>query len=122
MLKNTRRPPQDIVLNGISALGGLSLLLAPPLLGFTDTPIAAWNSWVIGAAILAVAGAALVALKEWEEWTSLVLGAWTLVSPWILGFSAVQGAAVLHVLIGLTVIAVAAVELWSERNRPMTTA
>jgi hypothetical protein len=45
-----------------------------------------------------------------------------LVSPWILGFSAVRGAAVLHVLIGLTVIAVAAVELWSERNRPMTTA
>lgn len=122
MLKNRRRTPQDIVLNGISALAGLSLLLAPPLSGFTNTPMAAWNSWVIGAAILALAGAALVALKKWEAWTSLVLGAWTLVSPWILGFSAVQGATAVHVLVGLAVIATAVVEIWSEHSRPMSAA
>lgn len=122
MLKNTRRTPQDLALNGLSALAGLVMVLGPWLAGFTGTPVAAWNSWVVGAAIAGIGAAALVALHEWEEWASLVLGAWALVSPWILGFGAEQGAVLVHVLVGLTVIAVAAIELWSEHNRPMTPA
>lgn len=122
MLNNTLRTPQDVVLNGIRALAGLFLLLSPWLVGSTDSPMAAWNSWVIGAAITGVAIAALVVLREWEEWTGLVLGVWALVSPWILGFGAEQGAVLVHVLVGLTAIGVAAIELWSEHNRPMTPA
>ena len=35
-------------------------------------------------AILSIA--ALVQLAHWEDWVSLVLGAWLFISPWVLGF------------------------------------
>jgi hypothetical protein len=48
---------------------------------------AAWNLYIVGIAIAALAGAALYAFQAWEEWTNLALGAWLFASPWVLGFS-----------------------------------
>lgn len=45
-----------------------------------------WNAWIVGAAIVVVAWAALLELKPWEEWMNLVLGIWLIVTPWIFGF------------------------------------
>lgn len=44
------------------------------------------NAWVVGAAIVLVAWAALQELAVWEEWTSLLLGVWLILTPWIFGF------------------------------------
>ena len=32
-------------------------------------------------------------MKRWQDWVNLVLGAWTLASPWVLGFADGQSAA-----------------------------
>ena len=42
--------------------------------------------WASGAAIAAISIAAMLAFSDWEEWFNLVLGLWSMVSPWALGF------------------------------------
>jgi hypothetical protein len=42
--------------------------------------------WASGAAITAISIAAMLAFSVWEEWFNLVLGLWSMVSPWALGF------------------------------------
>src|SRR5690349_21788181 len=32
-------------------------------------------------------------MKRWQDWVNLVLGAWTLASPWVLGFADGQSVA-----------------------------
>jgi len=46
-----------------------------------------WNAWVVGLAVVVIGGITLYAFHAWEEWVNVVLGAWLLVSPWVLGFS-----------------------------------
>lgn len=46
-----------------------------------------WSLWFVGLAVSVIATIALYAFNAWEEWTNLALGAWLLVSPWVLGFS-----------------------------------
>jgi hypothetical protein len=121
MLKTSSRTTQDTVLNGINALAGLFLLFSPWMLGFTDTANASWNAWIVGAVIAIIALSSLIALYEWEEWVNLVLGAWAIIAPWALGFSALSGAVAAHIVVGLIVAVLAAIELWSTHNRPMST-
>lgn len=48
---------------------------------------AMWNLWAVGAAVALLGAAALLTFNIWEEWLALALGAWLLLSPWVLGFS-----------------------------------
>jgi hypothetical protein len=70
--------------------------------------------------VLAIA--ALAAFAIWEEWLNLIVGLWTLVSPWLLGF---QGTSEMRVcvVIGIIVAILAAIELWimSQSRPPLTT-
>ena len=120
-MRTSSRTSQDTVLNGINAVAGLVLLFSPWMFGFADTASAAWNAWIVGAIIAIVALSSLVALQQWEEWANVVLGVWAIVAPWALGFSALSGAVAIHVVVGLIVAVLAAVELWSTNNRPMST-
>jgi hypothetical protein len=65
---------------------GAFLFLSPWIFGFGGT--AAGNAYIAGTVIAALALAALAALAVWEEWLNLIVGLWTLVSPWLLGFHA----------------------------------
>jgi VIT1/CCC1 family predicted Fe2+/Mn2+ transporter len=49
---------------------------------------------------------------------NLILGAWVLVSPFVLGFSSNTKAMWTHVLIGLAVAVLAAIELWTVTRQP----
>lgn len=51
------------------------------------TQAAMWNHYIVGSAIILVAIGALYAFAAWEEWINVLLGAWLLVSPWLVGFS-----------------------------------
>jgi len=101
---------------------GACLALAPWVLDFTGQTAAAWNAWVVGAAIAFVAVDALVNLTEWDEWANLALGIWAVVAPWLLGFAALAQAMYVHLLIGLIVAVLAAVDLWMAHHRPVSTA
>lgn len=95
---------------------GAVLFFSPWVFGFaTGMPLK--NAFVLGIVIAAVSIAALTALAVWEEWLNLILGLWVLVSPWVLGFA--QGTAMkVHVVIGVIVAILAAIELWILYQNP----
>jgi hypothetical protein len=102
---------------------GAILFIAPWLFGFADHATAAWNAWITGVVIVALAVAAIFAFAEWEEWVNLVVGLWVLVAPWILGFAANPVAMWSHVVVGLVVAALSAGAGWYvHRNPPRATA
>lgn len=58
-------------------------------------------------------------MRHWQDWANLVLGLWTLVSPWILGYSATPVAMWNAVIVGLLVALMALLHLrqgpiWEE--------
>ncbi len=103
-------------INIINALLAAFLFFSPWLIGFTEVEPAFWNAWVCGPLIGFLAIAAVNALYEWEEWANAALGLWTLVAPWVLGFSHAPGALWTHVGVGLAIVVLAAVELWRMRR------
>jgi hypothetical protein len=116
----TRRS-EETAIDIVNAVLGVCLALAPWALGFTGEVAAAWNAWIVGAAIALVAVGALVAFTQWEEWANLILGVWAVLAPWLLGFAGVAYATYAHVIIGLVVAVLAAVELWMVSKRPVST-
>ena len=100
---------------------GAILFVSPWLFGF-DAGWSSQNAVVCGIVIAVLAIAALAAFAVWEEWLNLIVGLWTLVSPWILGFQGTR-AMTEHVIIGLVVAILAAIELWLlSQNPPRLTA
>ena len=61
----------------------------------------AWNACAIGVVIAVLSAAALWQFQWWEEWLSAVLGAWLIVSPWVLHFGADDIATGTKSLLGL---------------------
>ncbi len=53
----------------------------------------------------------MFAFYDWEEWINALLGAWVIISPWVLGFSSVRPAMTAHVIIGIITLVLA---LWSS--------
>jgi hypothetical protein len=89
---------------------GIFLFGSPWLFAYVGKE-ARFDIWISGAAVTLVSIAALVAFSDWEEWFNLALGAWLMVSPWVLGFTHTRA---MHVCIavGAMVAFVAALELW----------
>jgi hypothetical protein len=96
---------------------GAFLFVSPWIFGFGGTT-AAVNANIAGIAIAVLAIAALAAFAVWEEWLNLIVGLWTLVSPWVLGFHAETKAMAVSVIVGVAVAVVAAIELWMMSQHP----
>ena len=116
--RTTKKRTEKRTIDIINLVLGACLAFAPWALGFTGQTAAAWNAWVAGAAIAFVAVDALANLTEWEEWANMALGIWAILAPWVLGFAEAAQAMYAHLLIGLCVAVLAAVNLWIVRNRP----
>jgi SPW repeat len=95
---------------------GAILFFSPWIFGF-DAGKVSQNATIAGLVIAIIAIAALAAFAVWEEWLNLIVGLWTLVSPWILGFQGTTAMTV-HVLIGAAVAVLAAVEIWITWQTP----
>lgn len=76
-----------------------------------------WNMYIVGILVAITAGAALIAFQTWEEWTNIVLGAWLLFSPWILGFSSVTALMWNAVVAGAIVVVLASLAIGTARGR-----
>jgi hypothetical protein len=99
---------------------GLWLIISPWVLAYTAQTTAAWTAHAVGVVILVMAALALYAFHTWEEWINVALAAWLIVSPWLLGYSAVQAATWNQIVVGL---AVGVLALWSaavERGTGVT--
>ncbi len=82
---------------------GIWLVLSPWALAYTGEETAALNAYIVGAIIAVAAFAALIAFQKWEEWVNAGLAAWLIVSPFILGFSALTTALWNQIIVGLLV-------------------
>jgi SPW repeat len=96
--------------DGANLVLGLWLLVSPWLFGYAAAPTVAWNAYVVGVIIAVAAAAALIAFQKWEEWLNAVLGAWLIVSPWVLGYTATTAAMWNHIVVGALVLILA---IWS---------
>lgn len=68
--------------------------------GAVGSSAAAWNAWLCALVVAGLAVAALLRFFEWEEWLNGLIGLWIMVSPWILGFSAMAAAMWSAVVLG----------------------
>src|SRR6184192_3263249 len=90
---------------------GAILLFSPWIFGFESGP-ASTNAYINGIVIAVLAIAALTAFAVWEEWLNLIVGLWTLLSPWVLGFQGTTRPMAVHVVVGIVVAVLAAIEIW----------
>jgi hypothetical protein len=99
--------------DSLTFLLGAVLFFSPWLFGFEAHAAAALNAHVVGAVLAVMALMALFAFQTWEEWVSGLLGAWLVISPWVLGFSGSNTALLTHVLVGIAAIVLA---IWSANE------
>jgi SPW repeat len=103
---------QDVV----NLILGAWLLVSPWVLRYADQPTPAWNAHIVGIIIIVLAAAAIWAFQKWEEWINALLGLWLIVSPWLLGFSAMREPLWNQIIVGIIVGALA---LWcANTERP----
>ena len=91
---------------------GLWLIISPWVLGYASSMVPTWNALIVGVIIAVAAASTLVAFHQWEEWVNVVLAVWLIISPWILGFSAMAAAVSNQVIVGIVVGVLA---IWSMR-------
>jgi len=94
----------------------ICLFISPWVIGFTAAMVPAWNAWIVGVLLGALALATLSMFAEWEEWVNVVLGLWLIVSPWLLHFAADRNTMITHVILGMLVVAASAWAVWDVRH------
>ncbi len=104
-------------IDGTNLVLGMAVFCLPWVVG-PATQAANWNAWTIGGLVAFNATCALIGFSAWEEWTNVVLGSWTAISPWIFGFGAHVGSAWTYVTLGCAVAALAAAQLWLLYQQP----
>jgi len=93
--------------DAVTLVLGAWLFFAPFILSYgpLNGP-AAWNSYLVGIAVVIVSAWALRAPEHWEEWVNIVLGAWLVIAPFVLGFyPSLEAAAWNQVIAGLLIAA-----------------
>jgi SPW repeat len=64
-----------------------AVLFASPWLFTLSRENVRIDLWASSVAIAVIAVAAIIAYANWKEWLNVFLGAWLILSPWILGFT-----------------------------------
>ncbi|MER3479444.1 MAG: hypothetical protein C4327_02900 [Meiothermus sp.] len=94
---------------------GLWLVLSPWILGYASTSAALWNGILVGIVVAVLALTHMRGGPLWEEWVSLALGIWLILSPWLLGFSSLSVPTWNAVVVG---VLVAILALAATRQKP----
>ena len=94
-----------------------SMAGAPPPEGVGGASM--WSLAVVGIVVTFVALFAVFAFKPWQEWLTMVLGLWLLVSPWVLDFHASAALRWNAIVTGAAIAALAAWVLTKERAKTM---
>ena len=93
----------------LNVLLGAWLFISPWLLDYTSTGDAAANAWIVGGAIAVLAAIVAVTGVRAIAWSNIALGVWLFISPWVVGFTGLQGASWNAWIVGGLVVIVAAV-------------
>ena len=98
---------------------GLWLVVSPWVLAFSQNGAALWNALIVGAIFVVLSLLALADAKPWEEWSEIVVALWLLVSPWVLGYSALS-AAMWNAVIVAVIVGVLAYTAASQQSTQAT--
>ncbi len=104
--------------DGVSVLVGVWLVISPWVFGYFNITVPTLTSVVLGVIIAVAAGAALLKFHEWEEWVSVVMSGWLIMSPWLFNYAAMAPAAWNHVVVGMLVLALSGWSIWHFRHHP----
>jgi hypothetical protein len=96
---------------------GIWAVITPWLIGNHPAAGVVADYGITGILIAFFACAGLIAFRPWQEGINIVLGAWLLVSPWILGFTANSSLRWSAVLIGVLVIICSALSLLRKQSQ-----
>ncbi len=100
---------QEAILDVYNLMLAAFLAVSPWLFAYSRGTMRT-DAWLSSAVLLVLSLAAIVAFAAWVEWASIVVGAWMIVSPSVLGF---QHTPAMHISIavGILVAYLAAIEL-----------
>jgi O-antigen ligase len=105
-------PPEDWE-DWTTVVLGVWAAASPWLLQLSD-PAAMENMVAVGFLVLVGEVFTFYTPRIWEEWINIVLGAWLVVSSWLLGLSDSRATAN-AIIVGALLIAVGCYEMWKER-------
>jgi len=89
---------------------GIWLCISPWALRFDLQPSEMHTAVVTGFLLILTEGMTLSVFRAWEEWINVVLGAWLMAAPWLLGVAS-TAATVNFVIVGALVVALALNEM-----------
>jgi hypothetical protein len=104
--------------SGVNVLAGLWMIISPFVLGYSNLSGALWSDVIVGIAIAVVAAirAGGAVDQPWLSWVNALLGAWLIVSPWVLGFADSANALWNNVIIGVIVLVLGAWSGFASRS------
>lgn len=101
----------------VNLIAGVLLFIAPWVLGYTgNTAHADWASWILGALIAIFGVVGILTNDRWAEWICGICGILAFISPWVLGFSNVNGAFLASLILGAVAVIVSAIGLFVNRT------
>jgi SPW repeat len=103
--------------DGINLLAGFWIFFAPWVVGSHAGALAIGNHTVVGILMILFAITGIAEFRLWKEWVNILLGAWILISPWLLHFSGSTALTWNAVISGAVVIVFGCWALSEERGR-----
>jgi hypothetical protein len=105
--------------SAVATLAGLWLFVSPWVYGATMNGDA-WNNWIVGSFMVLFGFTQLARPADSGNlsWCNLILGLWTLVSPWIYGYTATSPGRFLNSLgVGTMVFLFSLTSAWVGPHR-----
>lgn len=96
------------------ALGAL-VIVSPLAAVQSVSQSALLNAMAVGTVVVVLSALELVDLRRWEEWLLLLFGAWLAGSPSIFEYANGGDLRFWHVVLGLAIMALAALQFWQDR-------
>jgi hypothetical protein len=105
--------------SGLNIVLGIWVIISPFVLAFTQYPVAMWNNIAVGCAVTLCALVRTSSTRNQNGWSwlNVLLGAWLLISSFVLGFATLTVAMWNNIIIGVLTIIIAASTLAVARPR-----
>ena len=98
-------------LSWLVALAGLWEAVAPFILGYSASTTPLWDAIIFGAALVILGVWAALSNQEGVDkaldWINVVLGAWLVIAPFVLGYTALVAALWNDIIVGIVVVVLA---------------